>query len=112
MQTIIRAIARAGSIVDAAADAGANQIFGPTLTVSASDDLYAQALERAYDQAVAKASRLAAKSGVTLGSVLAIVEGGEGFPGPVAEAADAGGTPIEPGQSTIRASLTVTFAIA
>jgi uncharacterized protein YggE len=111
---VVRSIARTGSVIDAAAEAGANQIFGPTLTVSGEDDLLAQALDRAYDRALAKAQRLAAKVGVTLGRPLSIVEGeSAGGPVPLAAASkDATAeTPIEPGQTTIQASLTVVFAI-
>jgi len=115
VSAIVRDIAKAGTVVDAAAEAGANQIFGPTLTVSSADALYDQALEKAYDHAVAKAKRLAAKAGVTLGQPLSIVEGGG--PGPIvvplaAKAEAAGGTPIETGLTEIQASVSVTFAIS
>jgi len=115
VSAVVREIAKAGAIVDAAAEVGANQIFGPTLTVSSSEALYEQALERAYGQAVAKAKRLAAAAGVTLGQPTSLVEGG--IPGPIvpfiakAEAAG-GGTPIETGLTEIQASVSVTFAIS
>ena len=114
VSAIVRDVSKAGAIVDAAAEAGANQIFGPTLTISSSDELYAQALDKAYDQAVEKAKRLAAKAGVTLGQPLNIVEGG-GI-GPIFASgvpkAEAASPPIETGLAEIQASITVTFAIS
>lgn len=114
VHAVVRDIAKAGAIVDAAADAGANQIYGPSLTVSKTDDLYGQALEQAYDQALTKGKRLAAKAGVALGRPLSIVEGGGGTPIPVAEAAKGGAadTPIQPGTTQIQATVTITFAIS
>ena len=111
---VVRALGRTGAVIDAAAGAGANQIFGPTLTVSGEDELYAQALDKAYDRAVTKAQRLAAKAGVTLGRPLSIVEGASsGSPLPLGAAAKDAvvETPIEPGETTIQASVAVTFAI-
>jgi uncharacterized protein YggE len=114
VSAVVREIAKAGVIVDAAAEAGANQIFGPTLTVSSSDALYEQALDRAYDQAVVKAKRLAAKAGVSLGQPVSIVEGSVSGPlQPFIAKAEAGGdTPIETGLTEIQASVSVTFAIS
>jgi uncharacterized protein YggE len=115
VSAVVREIAKAGVIVDAAAEAGANQIFGPTLTVSSSDALYEQALDRAYDQAVVKAKRLAAKAGVSLGQPVSIVEGSVSGPLQpfIAKAEAAGGdTPIETGLTEIQASVSVTFAIS
>jgi len=115
VSAVVREIAKAGAIVDAAAEAGANQIFGPTLTVSSTDERYEEALDKAYDQAVAKAKRLAATAGVTLGEPTSLVEGGG--PGPIvpfiAKAEAAGGdTPVETGLTEIQASISVTFAIS
>lgn len=110
----IRALARAGAVIDAAVAAGANQVYGPTLTSSNAEELYEQALERAFDQARAKAVRLAARAGVTLGRVVAVVEGGGGSE-PVTARADAeqggGAVPIEPGTTEIQAVVAVTFAV-
>lgn len=115
VSAVVRNLSKAGAVVDAAAEAGANQIFGPTLSVSSSDEVYEQALEKAYDAAVARAKVLAAKAGVTLGEPLSIVEGGG--PGPVVPfiskaEATGGDVPIETGLSEIQASVSVTFAIS
>jgi hypothetical protein len=116
VHVVLRDIAKAGAVIDVAAAAGANQIFGPMLTVSNSDALYEKALEEAYDQATARASRLAAKAGVQLGRVQSIVEGSNLPPTPVfragGDSSEAAATPIEPGTTEVQATITVTFAIS
>lgn len=107
----VRRLEDAGDILDAAVKAGANQIWGPTLSRSDEEELYEQALEKAYDKAKAKAERLAAKAGLTLGGVSAIVESGSDD-GPVFASggdgarAEAG---IEPGTTKIQAKVSVSF---
>jgi uncharacterized protein len=110
----IRALATAGSVVEAAVAAGANQVYGPTFSISDQTELYADAMRKALDDARSKAQTMAAAAGVPLGSVVAIVEGGpSGPPIPLAEAAAADqAVPIEPGRQEIVATLTVTFALA
>ena len=110
----VRDLAKAGAVVDAAIKAGANQVYGPTLSISEQSGLYSEALKKAYADAAAKAKTIAAAAGVSLGRVLNVVEGGGMGPFPVAEAAAGGdkGVPIEPGVQEIPASLTVTFAIS
>ena len=109
----IRELAKAGSILDAASNAGANDVYGPTLTRSDQDGLEAKALQAAVRNARAKARILADAAGVRLGSVTAITEGGN-EPMPVYEAALAkrvSSTPIEPGKQQTSATVRVTFAI-
>lgn len=112
----VKDLGKAGSVVDAAVEAGANQIYGPTLRVSDSRAQYRAAADAAFDDARAHAEALAANAGVTLGGPIAIVESG-GSPPVFAEgerlAADAAqGVSIEPGTQEIGATLTVTFAIS
>jgi uncharacterized protein YggE len=112
----IKDLGKAGSVVDAAVEAGANQIYGPNLRVSDSRAQYRAAADAAFDDARAHAEALAAKAGVTLGGPIAIVESG-GSPPVFAEgerlAAEAAqGVPIEPGTQEVVATLTVTFAIS
>lgn len=109
----ITQLARAGAVIDAAVDAGANQVWGPTLSHTDSQALYRQALAGAVAEARKSAEALAKASGLTLGRVVAVVEGG-GAPSPVAleaRASDGGGsTPIEAGKQQVTATVTVTFA--
>jgi uncharacterized protein len=107
-------LGEAGSIVDAAVAAGANQVYGPSLTVSDADAQYEAAMEAAFDDARARAEAIAAKAGVELGAPVAIVEGGGGggvepYYAGAAEAAE--DVAIEPGTQDVAATLMVTFAI-
>ena len=108
----VRSIGGLGSAVDAAAKAGANQVYGPGLLASDRDGAYRRALAAALADARAKAETLAASSGATVGKIRAIVESGASpEPLPMATAArGTAATPIEPGTQTIEAIVTVTFA--
>ena len=110
----VREIARAGAVIDAAVAAGANQVYGPNLTRGDQTELYRDALKAAVANARASAQALASASGLALGRVTAIVEGG-GAPQPLPfamadKAMEAGSTPIEPGTQEVSASVSVTFA--
>jgi uncharacterized protein len=115
VRATIHDLGRAGAVVDAAVAAGANQVYGPSLTVSDADAQYRAAVDAAFDDARARAEAIAEKAGVTLGAQVAIVEGGGGgavpyYEGALDEAqAEVG---IEPGTQDVAASLTVTFAIS
>jgi uncharacterized protein YggE len=110
----VRDLSKAGDVVDAAVKAGANQVFGPTFSISNQTALYQDALKKALADARTKAQTIAAAAGVSLGRVVNIVEGGGVTPVPLgaAEGAAGGKTPIEPGLQEIPASLTVTYAIS
>ncbi len=109
----IKDVARAGALIDAAVTAGANQVYGPSLSSGDQTALYRDALKAAVADARANAQVLAAAANLSLGRVTAIVEGGGVSPQPYAiagKAMDAGSTPIEPGTQQTTASVTVTFA--
>jgi uncharacterized protein YggE len=103
---------RAGALIDAAAEAGANQVYGPSMSRTDADRLYREALEQAVADARARATALAAAAGSSVGRVLSIVEGGGDMPVPMmAKAALDSSTPIEPGLQETSATVTVTFAL-
>jgi uncharacterized protein YggE len=111
----IRNLSKAGPILDAASNAGANEVYGPTLSRSDEDKLQEKALRSAVEDARTKAQVLADAAGVQLGRVTAISEGFSGGPQPyydgamrLAKSIDA---PIEPGTQDSQATVTVTFAI-
>jgi uncharacterized protein YggE len=110
----IRNLSKAGPILDAASNAGANEVYGPMLSRSDEDDLQTKALRGAVENARKKAEALADAAGVQLGRVTALTEGSSGGPQPYYEGAmrlaktDA---PIEPGTQDSQATVTVTFAI-
>jgi uncharacterized protein len=104
---------RAARLADVGVGAGADTVSGPSLSVADRDAQYRQALERAVEDARAKAEVLAAAAGVSLGEVTAIVEG-EQHGGPIyamESATRTAKTPIEPGSEQVSASVTVTFAL-
>jgi uncharacterized protein YggE len=108
----VKDLGRAGTIIDAAVDAGANQVSGPSLSASDQATLYRQALKAAVDDARARARALADGANATLGRVTQVVESGSApAPLPMAEGKTADVTPIEPGTQEIQANVTVTFAI-
>lgn len=107
----IRRLARAGAVIDAAVGAGANQVYGPSFTRSDEAALYRRALRSAYADARAKALVLAGAARGRLGAVRAITESSAGPIAVAEKGAATGAVPIEPGQQTIQASVTVEFAL-
>ena len=111
----IREIGKAGALIDAAVNAGANQVYGPSLSRGDQGDLYREALKAAVAEARASAQALASASNLSLGRITAIVEGG-GAPPPMPFAAekamDAGSTPVEPGTQQVSATVSVTFSVS
>lgn len=111
----VRDVARVGPVLDAVTAEGANRVNGVFFAL---DDQTA-ALEEARTAAVAdgraRAEFYADAAGVTLGPLLQVAEGGGfGGPQPLYDArlgAEADSTPIAPGQVTVNASVTMTFAI-
>jgi uncharacterized protein YggE len=103
----------AAALIDAAAEAGANQISGPGLSSSNAEALYRQALGKAVAEARARAEVLAKAAGRSLGEIEAISESTAATPyyAERMQAADAASTPIVPGEQETSASITVTFAL-
>jgi uncharacterized protein len=113
----VRELDRSSAVLDAASRAGANEVYGPSLTQSNREAYEAKALKSAFGNARKRAEALADAAGVKLGRVSSIAEGFSGGPQPMWEAArtaktdTAVGAPIEAGTEEIQASVTVTFAI-
>jgi uncharacterized protein YggE len=104
----------APALIDAAAEAGANQISGPGLSSSNAEALYRQALAKAIADARLNAEALARAAGRSLGEITTIVEGGASQPEPLydrAQAAADSATPIEPGKQQTSATVSVTFTL-
>lgn len=113
VSVLIRDLDRAGTVLDAATRAGANNVYGPSLTRSNREGLEAKALEDAVANARKRAKTLAEAAGVDLGAVTAITETAPEVYGGAVRALDASSAsaPIEKGTQEIQASVTVTFAI-
>lgn len=113
VSALLRNLDKAGAAIDAAVDAGANQISGPNLIRSDQTALYRAALRAAITNAKGKAQTIARAAGLHLRRITDVTES-SAAPPPVPLAAKAGAdasTPIEPGTQSIEASVTVTFAV-
>lgn len=102
----------AGTLIDAAVAAGANTIYGPSLSRSDADALYRQALAKAVEDAKGRAGILAKAAGRDLGRVTAISESGASE-GPVFAKASAAqdSTPVVSGPQETTASVSVTYEL-
>lgn len=112
---LVRSIADAGPVIDAAVAAGANQLSGPTLSAADQQALSRRALAAALADARARAAVIARAAGVSLGKVISVSEESTTPPLPLQNdfgAAKAAATPVEAGTIQIEADLTVAFAIA
>jgi hypothetical protein len=110
-----KAIAKSGSIVDAAVAAGANTISGPTLTPSDQLSLQHRALTVAVGDARARAVAIALAAHVRLGAVQTVTEVSSSpvtFSPAPKESAAAAGTPVEAGTVQTEEDVTVTFSIS
>lgn len=103
-----------GRVIDASLSNGANQVNSLDFWASETEQPRQKALEQAVSRARAEAEVIARAAGGTLGRLLEISSSGYVVPMPRREAmamdmrgAAAGApTPVEPGQETIRASVT------
>jgi len=105
-------LGNAGALIDAAVAAGANTVYGPSLSRSDADELYKQALTKAVDDARERAEILAEAAGRSLGRVTSISEASSA-PIPLAEKASAAAdsTPVVSGLQETSAMVSVTFAL-
>lgn len=108
-----------GPVIDAGVQSGANQFQGLSFELRNDAEAKEEALRKAAEQARAKAQSLAAALSVRLGQLYQVVEQGAVVPvmrpefagRAVMMAADVAGTPIEPGQVRVEASVTLTYLI-
>jgi hypothetical protein len=114
----IRDIDKAGTIIDAVAEAGGDLTRIDSISFSIDDpsDYYDEAREKAMAEAKAKAKQLAALAGVTLGKPTYISESVQAPPiyrdTVYLEKAEAvAETPISPGEMEVSLSVQVTYAI-
>lgn len=112
VSAVVEELGKTGSVIDKAVAAGANQVYGPSLSREDQTAQYHEALKEAVAEARGNAQAIASAANVSLGRVLRVDEGGAlGPPMPYAlDRAAAESTPIEPGKQEISASVTVTFA--
>jgi uncharacterized protein YggE len=116
----IRNLDNVGSVLEAAIEVGANNIYGVSFSVADPSQVEAQAREKAVADALAKAQALAKLNDVKLGDVVSVSEviggGGGYYAGGVREAAAAfglggGGGPISPGELELSLQLQIVYAV-
>jgi uncharacterized protein YggE len=98
-----------GKVIDAANQAGANNISGLTFSLQNPDPVLRQALTAAAKQALAHAGAIAFGLGVNAGAVISAQEGGTVTPYAVpGVAASTAATPVLTGTVTVTGSVTIT----
>ena len=115
LQVTVRDVERAGAVLDAVVEAGANQVYGVSFTVSDEAEWESQARENAMADAVDRAGELAGLSGLELGEVLAVSEviAGSGYR-PIAAMSEygmGGGGGFAPGELELSTQIQVVFAV-
>jgi uncharacterized protein YggE len=113
VQVTVRKLDTLGSLLDAAVEAGGNQIQGISFELSDPSAALDQARQAAWSDAQHKAQQLAGLADVQLGKVLSITES---TPGPIpfiqrAAVSSAAAVPIQPGTLTIEVDLQVTWLL-
>lgn len=113
-----REIGRAGELIDMALAAGANRVDGIHFVVTDPSAGSAEALTEAVARARGSAEAIAAALGVELGEVLDASTSAAPPQGPrymqrmdMEAAAASAPTPIEPGEQTLRATVSIVYAI-
>jgi uncharacterized protein YggE len=108
----VRNLGRAGLIIDAAVEAGANHVHGPAFWRADQGELYRNALKAAIADARSKAQTIATETGVSLGKATRVVEGGGAPPQTTAPETGRANVPIEPGTQEVTATVSVTYGIS
>lgn len=117
IRVTVRDIALIEAVIDAAVQAGANNIYGLNFGISDRDGLEQEARVNAMANAEARAAQLAEIVGAQLGEVIVVNESFGGF-GPFDVAnysmmgrAESGGAAIETGQLSVSVQVNVTYRI-
>lgn len=114
----VRDLAQLGDLLSKAVESGANSVDGIRFQVSDPDEKLDEARKKAVAAARHKAEIFAAAAGVNLGRILSISETGTQVPRPVMMRAErmmmanAAPVPVEAGEETISASVTIQWRLA
>lgn len=112
----LRDLAKIGTLIEQATDAGATTVSGITFRVAETTELEQTALDSAIKNAREKADRIAREMGVSVGEIISVSEGGYYTP-PVAYYGDKGGVggggavPISEGQFSMTAQIQIVFEL-
>lgn len=112
VQVTIRNLDNVGETLDAAINAGANNIYDVQFALEDPSSLESDVRQAAIEDARAKAEDLAALSGVTLGEVVSVSEVVGSVAQPQWGLGGGGGVPISPGQLKLTMQLQVVYGIA
>ncbi len=121
VMVVIRNLDKVGDVLDAAIEAGANNIYGVDFSLSDPTKLESDTRAKAIADAKAKAEDLAKLTGVTVGNVVSISEviggnGGGAYQSNFSKAATGmgggGATPVNPGELELSMQLQVVYSIA
>jgi uncharacterized protein len=112
----IRDLPKMGDILDAATQAGSNNIEGISLGLEDSTAQEDSALEKAIREAKRKADRMAQAAGTRILGIYELNEGTNVRPIPMmygrgGAVAEAAATPIQPGELTVSATVTIVYEI-
>lgn len=119
VSVVIRDLEKVGAILDAAIEAGANNIYGIEFGLDNTEAVQAEARKEAVANARAKAEELATLHGATVGMVVSVSEivGGNGgyynasnF-NQLDRAMGGGGTPVSPGELDLTLQLQVVYTM-
>jgi uncharacterized protein YggE len=117
----IRNLDNVGTVLDAAVEAGANNIYGVEFLLDDPSQVEAEARASAIEDAQTKAQELAQLNGVGIGQVMAVSEiiglGGGYYnsnfaQGMMYQMGGGGGAPISPGELKLTMQVQVSYAIA
>jgi len=113
VRVLIRDIEKVGDVISAASDAGANEISGPTFTLSEEAPARDAAIEKAIDDAKHRAEVMAKAAGKSVGEIISLSETGVDIPVYYAgeRGYDMAEAAIEPGTLDVTASVTVVFEL-
>ena len=114
VRVTISDVARAAGVVEAAIEAGANQLYGITFSFSEPEQLDAEARALAMEDATTRAGELAGAADRELGEAIRISEIVGGSPTPYeprAMASGMGGGPVQPGASRYTTRVEVTYEL-
>lgn len=114
VRLVLRDVARAAAVVEAAIEAGANQMYGIEFSFSDPGPLEEQARTLAMEDAYARAHALAVAGGRSIGEVLEITESvaaGPGLYDARTMSVGHGGGPVQPGSARYTANVQVTYEL-
>lgn len=115
IEVTLREVDKASRLTEILSSKGATNVYGPNFMVDDNKTADNELLVEAIEDARLKAEEVARGSGVSLGEVVAVVEGSGGnsiyYAREMMGMGGGGGAPLEPGSSQLTKTVTVSFRI-